>query len=113
MISTEQRIMIKQICDLQIESFKELKRNHLWDVKEELSEEGYEVDSEEIINEFERIVAQWMKVKNKPEKFLSLLDDQQQGMLKHHLVNEFEDHYTGKGIWKKINLFEAVRKLKN
>ena len=110
MISTEQRIIIKQICEAQKESMLEVKRNFSYEIYNDLIDEGYEIQLGEVSDECDRIAGMWMKVKANPEKFMEILDDQQAGMLKHHMINRFQENYHGKGIWQTINIFERFKK---
>lgn len=110
MISTEQRIIIKQICEEQKESMLDVRENFCYEIFNDLHDDGFEVSIEGVRDECDRIAGLWMKVKAKPEKFMEILDDQQASMLKHHLVNKFEENYHGKGIWKTINIFERMKK---
>lgn len=113
MISTEQKAIIRQICKMQSNSLLRVIERRCKQIQHELEEEGYEVSFADIAVEVARELEQWDKVRDNPEEFLRLLDEQNIGMIKHHLVQDYLGHPDSKGIWKKLNLRDQVNERSN
>lgn len=113
MLSTEQQALILKICATQEGSFLEVAEKHIQKIYKELTDEGYKVSISDIAEEVTRKLQQWDEVKKDPEKFINLLDDQELGMVKHHLVNEYLEDSLARPIWKKLNLFDKANEHRN
>lgn len=108
MLSSEQKAIIRKICEEQEGSFLEVAEEHTNRIYNELKDEGYVVSISDIAGEVTRKLQQWDEVKKDPDKFLNLLDDQELGMIRHHLVNDYLGDSLARPIWKKLNLHEKV-----
>lgn len=113
MISTEQKAIIRRICKEQEASLMRIMEQRCTQIQKELHDEGYEVSFADIAEEVAKEMMQWDKVREEPEKFLNLLDDQNISMIKHHLVQDYLGHPDSKGIWKKINIRDQVYERRN
>lgn len=111
MLSSEQRAIILKICDTQEGSFIEVAEKHIERIYLELRDEGYEISISDVAEEVTRKIQQWDEVRKDPEKFLHLLDEQEIGMVKHHLINDFMG--LSRPIWKRLNLFDKANEYRN
>lgn len=109
----EQKEIIRKICLSQEGSFLEVAGDYIQKIFKELKDEGYQISISDIAEEVTRKLKQWDEVKKDPDKFLNLLDDQELGMVKHHLVNEYLEDSLARPIWKKLNLFDKANEHRN
>lgn len=113
MFSSEQKAIIRKICEEQEGSFLEVAEESTQRIYKELSDEGYVVSISDIAEEVTNKLKQWDEVKRDPDKFLNLLDDQELGMIKHHLVNDYLNDSLARPIWRKLNLFDKLQENRN
>ena len=108
MLSTQQQIIIRQICRFQIDSFQRIKDNYLYELYNDMIEEEYEVtfyDIEEAINIELKL---WLRVYREPNRFFNILNYIDRAMINHHLIQEFLSNPHTKGIWYKLNLVDDM-----
>lgn len=114
MLTEQQRQIIQEIRQEQEKSFLELLEGYTERIYNELCEEGYEdVSVLDISDEVAIKLKQWAKVRDYPDQFLNLLDEQELGMIKHYLINEYTGNTHTRGLWKKLNLFESINERLN
>lgn len=113
MLSSEQKAIIRAICDAQEESFLEIVESYSNKIYNELKDEGYDISLMDIAEEVTRKLQQWDEVRKDPDLFLNLLDSQELGMIKHHLVNDYLEDSFSRPIWKKLNLFDKANEFRN
>lgn len=114
MLSTEQKTIIRQICEEQEGSLLRVSQYLSKRIREELfDEEGLIVSEADIAEEIAKDLEKWDEVKQNPEKFLELLDDTNLGMVKHHLVQDFIGVQASRKIWKQLNLFDKANEFRN
>lgn len=113
MISTQQKAIIRKICRIQQESFLRVANKKVKKLKKEIEDEGYVVDEADLLAHIVSEIQTWEKVEQAPEMFLRLLDETNIGLVKHHLINEFEGVEDSRPIWKQLNLFSEVNQFKN
>jgi hypothetical protein len=114
MLSTEQKAIIRRIAKEQNESFIRIIEQKLYDrIVSELEEEGYDVSELDILEHFSTTMEMWDQLLENPEEFFKRLDDINLSILKHILINEFELTPETRGIWRKLNLWDKVKKIEN
>jgi two-component sensor histidine kinase len=113
MISTEQKAIIRRICKAQSKSLLRVMEQRCEQIQRELYDEGYEVSFADIAEQVAKELIQWDQVKDNPEKFLNLLDEQNVSMVKHHLVQDYLGVPESKDIWKQINIRDSAFERRN
>jgi hypothetical protein len=113
MISSQQKAIIRRICQEQKESFLRLAQTEPGKIQQELRNEGYEVSITEIMEKISEGYEVWEKLEETPEEFIRVLDGDNLGMVKHHLINEYEGHEDARPIWKQLFLFDKANEFRN
>lgn len=108
LFSRHQMSIIRRVAKEQQESFTRISDHKIVrNLKKELTQEGYDVNDTEILERMLAEIEKWAKVFDNPVNFINLLDDSNLGMIRHHLVNDYElfDKRT-KYLHKLLNLKE-------
>ena len=108
MLSTQQQIIIRQICRFQIESFQRIKDDHLYGLYNDMLEEEYEVTFTEIEEAIDIELKIWYRVYREPDRFFNILTEIDRAMVNHHLIQEFLSNPHSRGIWRKLNLIDKL-----
>lgn len=109
-LSTQQKAIIRQIAKEQIKSFLRIVEQKSFEkVKQEMLEEGYEVNDMDFFEYFAEQLELWEELVDSPEAFLKRLDDINLSVLKHDLVNEFGVTEHTRGIWRRLNLYDKLK----
>lgn len=106
--SRRQKAIIRRICSAQEKSFLRIVDQRIEQIKLEMLQDGYHVTDTDILEQIALELEQWDKAKQDPVMFINLLDEQNKGMIKHHLVNSFLSNPDAKPIWKILNLYERT-----
>ena len=106
-LSTEQKIVIINICKAQLESLDRIEEN-IYELYNELEEEGYEVTLEDIHKPLGEIRRMWLRVRGEPDEFYRRLDEVNFGILRYLLFQDRDTEPQFKKMWKKLNLIEEV-----
>lgn len=115
-LNEEQTEIIERICDLQEESLIEIYQGKINDIYNSLVEEEYDIDEDELVDRIIKELKIWDELKRDPKKFFELLDDDNIGMVRHHLFNEYYNESRGKLelgariLWRKLNMRDKVNK---
>ena len=113
MLSTEQKAIIRRICKKQTRSLLRIVEQQSERLFMELREEGYNISFSDIAYEAAKLLEEWDKVREDPERFLQLLDDQNISLIKHHLIQDFLGHEETRPIWRKLNLYDKTYENRN
>lgn len=113
MISRQQKAIIRRICREQEKSLLRIEKKMVNRIMREMKEEGYDVTKLDVITALAENIKQWGDVKAEPEKFLRHLDEGNIGLIKHHLINDYEEHIDAKPIWYQLQLFDQVNQFRN
>lgn len=113
MLTTEQKAIIRQICEEQESSLLRVAHYLSKKIQKELEEDGYLVSEGDIAEEISKDLIKWDEVKDNPERFLQILDDYNLGLVKHHLVQDYLGIPDSRKIWKQLNLWDEVNQNQN
>lgn len=107
-LTPDQRAIIQEICQSQEESFIRIMEGSVERICKECRDDGYVVDPLEIAEMITRELMGWEEVKNNPDRFMELLDNNNIGMIKHCLIQDYMGKTGVPGLWKKLNLYDKV-----
>jgi hypothetical protein len=113
LITKRQKAIIKRICSAQEKSFMRILEQKIDQIKFEMTNEGYNVSESDILEQLAMELEQWDKVKNDPAMFINILDEQNKGMIKHHLVNSYINNEDAQPIWQKLTLYDEASRFQN
>jgi len=107
--------IIRRIAKKQEKSFMRIIINKQFDeTYEALIEEGYDITITDVLDCITRFMLMWEEVREKPEKFMSILDDRNMGMVRDFLINDYgTDNFISpvlKGIHRRISLYEDLKR---
>lgn len=111
-LSRQQKTIIRRICKKQEQSYLRIAAQRVEEIKKDLEADGYHASDSEIFEQIAKDLEAWDKAKENPALFTTLLDENNIGMIKHHLINSF-DNPNAIPIWQKLNLYEQVSKPSN
>lgn len=114
-LSRSQIGIIRRIAKKQEASFISIASTaDVMDIYESLRDMGYDISITEVLDRITTFILMWEEVKENPEKFTQILDDLNMGMVRDYLINEHgHDNFINpvlKGIHRRINLFESVKR---
>lgn len=105
-----QRRILKKICRRQERSFMRIMESKVQEIIEEMKRDyGVVVTESDVLEDISEELMVWDKVKDNPREFFTLLDEQNVGLIKHHLLNHYQNDPASQQLWQNITLNENAR----
>jgi hypothetical protein len=106
-LSTTQRLLVKRICEILVENLLEFKSEDFTVVKEKFKELGLNVTTSDFLELTLEQVNLFEDVKKNPQRLFNL-ESSDRGLVKHVLINHFDEDNTEvnpkeiRNLWKKL-----------